>query len=70
VKPAQDWELKQPNAAGVDIGSREHWMAVPKGRAEQTTRRFGSTTPELQKAVQWLLECGIEDVAMESTGMY
>jgi transposase len=70
VKPEQDWELKRPNAAGIDIGSREHWIALPKGRAERSTRRFGATTPELKKAIEWLLECGIEDVAMESTGMY
>ena len=33
-------------------------------------RRFGCTTRELQEPVSWLLELGVEHVAMESTGVY
>jgi transposase len=65
-----EWEIKHPDAAGIDIGSREHWVAVPKGRAEPSTRPFGPTAPELDAMVEWLRACHIRHVAMESTGMY
>jgi transposase len=69
-KAKTDWEVKHPAAAGIDIGSREHWVSVPKSRAQENVRRFGTTTPQLEEMVQWLQECGIENVAMESTAMY
>jgi transposase len=65
-----EWEIKHPDAAGIDIGTREHWVAVPKGRAEPSTRPFGTTTPALDELVEWLRGCGIRHVAMESTGLY
>ena len=58
------------NAAGIDIAAEEHWVAVPADRDEQPVRKFGVTTGELRTLVTWLVECGITDVAMESTGMY
>lgn len=57
--------------AGVDIGSREHWVAGPPtedGRAN--ARRFGTTSDELKKLVDWLETQQIESVAMESTSVY
>lgn len=63
-------EIMRPNAAGVDIGSREHYVAVPLGRAENPVRKFGCYTPCLQQMAQWLRECGVVTVAMESTGVY
>lgn len=72
VEPRNDgeWEIRHPDAAGIDVGSRQHWVAAPRGRAKERVRCFGATTPELEKTVQWLKECGVKDVAMESTGMY
>lgn len=64
------FELKNRNAAGVDIGSRFHFVAVPEGRDEKPVRRFGSFTADLRELAGWLKECGIETVAMESTGVY
>ena len=58
------------NAAGIDIASEEHWVAVPADRDEQPVRMFGPTTGELRALAAWLHKCGITDVAMESTGMY
>lgn len=60
------------NAAGIDIGSEEHWVAVPPGRDPdgQDVRRFGAFTAELQALADWLTRCGIDTVAMESTGVY
>jgi transposase len=60
------------NAAGVDIGSEEHWAAVPPGRDRegQDVRRFGAFTGDLCALADWLKQCDIETVAMESTGVY
>lgn len=64
--------LKQINlhAAGLDIGSEEIWVCVPEGRAEQSVRCFESFTVDLYALADWLEACGIETVAMESTGVY
>ena len=59
-----------PNAAGIDIGSQHHWVCVPSGRANECVRRFGCYTAELYAIADWLAECGVETVAMESTGGY
>lgn len=65
-------QLKQinPNAAGIDIGSEEHYVAVPEGCDTESVRSFGCLTPELHQMAKWLKECGIDTVAMESTGVY
>jgi len=60
----------EPNAAGIDIGASEHWVAVPPDRAEEFVRSFSAYTGELHKLADWLVECGITTVAMESTGVY
>lgn len=59
-----------PNAAGIDIGSQNHWVCVPSGRAPECVRRFGCYTADLYQVADWLAECGVETVAMESTGVY
>lgn len=59
-----------PNAAGIDIGSKSHFVAVPEDRDEHPIREFGCFTAELNRLADWLEECGIETVAMESTGVY
>lgn len=62
--------LVHPDAAGIDIGSREHYVAVPSDRAEQAVRCFGSFTKDLYELTEWLSLCGIKTVVMESTGVY
>jgi transposase len=59
-----------PNAAGLDIGSAEIVAAVPADRVEQPVRAFGTFTSDLEALVNWLVACGIDTVAMESTGIY
>ena len=59
-----------PNAAGIDVGAREHYVAVPSARDPQPVRCFGAFTQELHRLAQWLLQCRIETVAMEATGVY
>jgi len=62
--------VHHPDAAGIDIGSNEHWVAVPADRAEKSVMPFRTFTSELQRLADWLKECGIRTVAMESTGVY
>jgi transposase len=62
--------LYHPHAAGIDIGEAEHWVAVPPDRSPQPVRRFGTFTAALETLADWLLDCGITTVAMESTGVY
>jgi len=66
----EQWEKINPDAAGIDIGAREHYVCVPARRHQPSVRRFGTTTPELEQLAQWLLDCGIKTVAMEATGVY
>ena len=63
-------EVVHPNAAGIDVGAESSHVAVPEGRAEQTVRRFGCFTEDLQALADWLQSCGVDTVAMESTGVY
>ena len=63
-------EVVHPNAAGIDIGNESHYAAVPPTRDSQTVRRFGCTTAELKEMANWLKQCGIRTVAMQSTGVY
>ena len=62
--------VAHPDAAGIDVGARVHYVAVPEGRAEPPVRSFGAYTAQLDELVQWLKACGIRTVAMESTGVY
>jgi transposase len=62
--------IAHPDAAGIDVGARVHYVAVPEGRAEQPVRSFGAYTAQLDELVQWLKACSIKTVAMESTGVY
>lgn len=59
-----------PNAAGIDVGSRFHVVAVPAGRDEESVRTFESFTGDLHRLADWLCDCQVETVAMESTGVY
>ena len=58
------------NAAGIDIGSTEHYVAVPEDRAVKNIRVFQTFTSDLYELGNWLKECKISTVAMESTGVY
>jgi len=60
------------NAAGIDIGAELHYVAVPNGRDPegQDVRHFSTFTADLYKLADWLHQCKIDTVAMESTGVY
>ncbi len=63
-------ELTHPNAAGIDIGSASHFVAVPADRDDEPVREFASFTADLHRLADWLRDCGVDTVAMESTGVY
>lgn len=59
-----------PDTAGIDIGSKSHFVAVPSDRDSNPVREFSTFTADLHKMVNWLKECRIKTVVMESTGVY
>jgi transposase len=59
-----------PDAAGIDCGASEHYVAVPPDRDAQPVQRFGPFTHELERLVAWLQAGGVTTVAMEATGVY
>jgi len=69
-KSQQAITITHPNAAGIDIGSSVHYVAVPPDRDDQPVREFPSFTSDLNALADWLKECGVDTVAMESTGVY
>ena len=62
--------VTNPLAAGIDVGSRMHAVAIPAHLSDQPCRTFGCTTPDLQAMAAWLVSFGITTAAMESTGNY
>jgi transposase len=69
-KSRQALSLVHPNAAGIDIGGAAHFVAVPPDRDEEPVREFASFTADLNALADWLEACGVDTVAMESTGVY
>ena len=59
-----------PNAAAVDVGASSHWVAVPPDRVEDSVHEYGAMTDDLNAMADWLLACGVDTVALESTGVY
>jgi len=66
----EDRPLLEPNAAGIDIGAREIFVAVPPDRDPNPVRSFPAFTEDLQQLAEWLVKCGVTTAAMESTGVY
>jgi transposase len=68
-----DWkalEVVHPDAAGIDVGGSEHWVAVSPDRDPEPVRRFGCFTADLREMARWLTEKGVRSVALQSTGVY
>ena len=58
------------DAAGIDVGNESHFVSVPPDRDPQAIREFGSWTAALEEMAQWLKNCRIHTVVMQSTGVY
>lgn len=69
-KTAPSLPVLQPHAAGIDLGAREIYVAVPPDRDPKPVRAFATFTDELLALRDWLQACGVTSVAMESTGVY
>lgn len=76
-KPESQAAARMPvinsHAAGIDIGATSHWVCVPQDAVapeQSAVREFGAFTQDLDELVEWLLECQVKTVAMESTGVY
>jgi transposase len=69
-RPHAPQQLVHPHAAGIDCGAMEHFVAVPPDRDPQPVRSFRTFTADLHALADWLDQCGIDTVAMESTGVY
>lgn len=67
-KKKMSLEVVNPNAGGIDVGSRSHWVAI--GQDAEDIREFGVYSQDHQELCKWLSENGIESIAMESTGTY
>src|SRR5208337_1656755 len=65
-----DLQLIEPDAAGVDVGSRSHWVAVNPQRDPNPVREFGTFTADLISLADWLAQCEAKSVVMEATGVY
>ena len=63
-------ERIEVNAAGIDVGATEIFVAVPPDRDQHPVRSFKTFTDDLRQMAAWLVQCGITTVAMESTGVY
>jgi transposase len=80
-QPAEPLRVQNPHAAGIDVHSAQHWVAVPVEAAPPPpadhppnlpphVRRFGACTADLEALADWLGACGVTTVALESTGVY
>jgi transposase len=65
-----DRPVFEPNAAGIDIGAREIFVAVPPERDPDPVRKCETFTGDLHQMADWLVSCGVTTAAMESTGVY
>jgi transposase len=68
AKRKLEMEIINPNAAGIDIGSRSHFVAINQDLSD--VREFGVYAEDMKELLKWLLENNVKTVAMESTGSY
>jgi transposase len=68
--PVPSPRVVHPNAAGIDVGSDGHVVAVPGDRDPEPVRTFGVFTADLRTLADWLKRCGVTSVVLESTGVY
>ena len=69
-KKVENLEIINPDAAGLDIGAFEIFTCVPEGRDKNRVRTFNTFTRSLEELADWLQDCSVKTVAMESTGVY
>jgi len=70
VEVSEPMPLINRNAGGIDVGATEMWVSVPPDRDTEPVQQYGAFTRDLYAMADWLKQCRIESVAMESTGVY
>ena len=73
IRPAKQLPVLHPHAAGIDVGATQHSVCVPEDAVpagESSVRQYRAFTGQLDQLVEWLQACGVQTVAMESTGVY
>lgn len=70
VSSTKGFEMINPDVAGIDVGSKVHYVCVPEGRDSERIKSFGCFTEDINTMATWLKKCGIKSIAMESTGVY
>src|SRR5258708_37194725 len=70
IQLSDQWEKVNHDAAGIDIGARDHYVCIPADRDPEPVRRFGTTTAELEQMAEWMQQRRIKTAAMEATGVY
>jgi transposase len=70
TRPTQTLTVVHRHAAGIDIGSSEHYVAIPGAGDVPIVRHFGACTADLEALADWLAASGVTTIAMESTGVY
>lgn len=70
MKEKKAFPIIYPNAAGIDISSKEHYVAVNPTSSEKPIRAFGAFSEDLHAIASWLKQCNVDTVAMEATGIY
>ncbi|UZR98456.1 hypothetical protein [Chondrinema litorale] len=68
MKKKVSMEMVNPQAAGIDVGSRSHYVSI--GQTKEDIREFGVYTQDHEAMIAWLKESKITTIAMESTGSY
>lgn len=68
MKNFKKMQVLNPNAAGIDVGSRSHFVAV--GQEDNEIKEFNVYQSGLKELVEFLKTNSIKTVAMESTGSY
>jgi transposase len=63
-------DVVHPHAAGIDVGNSTHYVAVRPDRDPTPVRRFDCFTADLHRLADWLQQCGVTTIAMQSTGVY
>lgn len=70
IRSTQGLPVVNPHAAGADIGAQQIYVCISGPDHTQIVRTFGTYTADLHALADWLVENGIQTIAMESTGVY
>ena len=69
-KRIETFAIINADAAGIDVSDKEMAVAVSPEQIEENVKTFGTFTCDLELIIEWLNECEVKTIAMESTGVY